>query len=262
MFFWTTPFQHETDLLDDENPATAIVLGTYLLGVGIALVGTFFGRGEDPTLIATGKALVEGLLAMALLRLSIWVNNRFILYRFSIVKELREDRNLGTAICVGGSCIACGLIVNGALTGYSTGFLFGLLDVIIYWFIGQVVLIVASYVYARLVRYDVHQLIEFDDNIAVGIGIGALFVSLGIVLRASLVGSGAGAMGVELVRTLLLAVTGIVGVVLLTWVVPWLMNRKSSYEDEVEMHGNVAISVVTALATVASAILLAVAIQR
>ena len=93
LFLLSTQFKVGEDLLDAENPATGVVFGAYIFGVAIALVGTLFGRGQDGTLIAMGKILVEGAVAIVLMRISISVNDRFILHRFCIVKEIREDND-------------------------------------------------------------------------------------------------------------------------------------------------------------------------
>jgi uncharacterized membrane protein YjfL (UPF0719 family) len=262
LFLKSTLFKVNQGLLEDENPATGLVFAAYLFGAALALVGTMFGRGQEGALAQIGKTLVEGGLAIVLLRLSIWVNDRFILHRFCIVKEVCEDKNLGVGFCVAGSCIACGLILNGALTGYSKSFVFGLRDIVIFWLLGQVALVVGSWVYHRITRYDVHQLIEYDDNTAVGIGFGAFLAGLGLVVRASLVGAGLDAMGRELPRSLLLAAVGILGVIAVHAIALRLVTTKVNYEDEVEMHGNVAVSIVSAGASLAAAMLFAVLIQR
>lgn len=261
-FLVTTSFTVDQDLLDDENPAAGVVFAAYLLGVGIALAGTMFGRGGEGMLIRVGKTLVEGSLAVALLRVSIWVNDHFVLHRFCITKEIRDDRNLGAGFCVAGSCLACGLILNGALAGFSKDFVHGLRDVIIFWVLGQVALVFGAFVYQRITRYDVHQLIEYDDNVAVGIGFGTFLASLGLVVRGSLVGAGLDSLTRELSRTLLLASFGVLSVIAVNAVAALLVTAKVKYEDEVEMHGNVAVSVVTAGASLAVAILLASIIQR
>jgi uncharacterized membrane protein YjfL (UPF0719 family) len=258
----TTRFDVRKGLLTDENPAVGVVIAAYLFGVAMALIGTMFGRVEEDVLVRVGKILVEGLLAIVLLRFSIWVNDRLILHRFSITKEILEDKNLGVAFCVAGVCIASGLVLNGALTGFSKNFAYGLRDIVIYWLLGQIVFVLGAFVYHKFKKYDVHELIEYDDNVAVGIGFGAFLVSLGVVVRASLVGAGLDAMTKELPRTLLLALFGVLGVIAINAVATLIVTVGVKYEDEVEMHGNIAVSIVTAAASLSVTLLLATLIQR
>ncbi len=258
----TTQFDVRKGLLADENSAVGVVIAAFLFGVALALIGTMFGRVEEDVLIRVGKILVEGILAIVLLRFSIWVNDRLILHRFSITKEILEDKNLGVGFCVAGVCIASGLVLNGALTGFSQNFAYGLRDIVIYWLLGQVVFVLGAFVYHKIKKYDVHELIEYDDNVAVGIGFGAFLVSLGVVVRASMVGAGLDAMTNELPRTLLLAFVGVLGVIAINAVATLIVTIGVKYEDEVEMHGNIAVSVVTAVAALSAAMLLATVIQR
>ena len=262
LFISTTPFRSVSSILDDENSATGVVFGAFLIAVAIALAGTAFGREQEDALVRVAKSAVEGALAITLIRVSIWVNDRFILYRFCIAKEINEDKNLGAGFCVAGSCIACGFILNGALTGFSSDFLHGLRDVVIYWSLGQVALVLGAFIYQRIKKHDVHRLIEYDDNVAVGIGFGAFLASLGLVVRASLVGAGLDSMVHELPRTLICAWIGITGVIAVNVIATLFVRAKTSYEDEVEMHGNVAMSAATACASLAMAIVFASLIQR
>jgi uncharacterized membrane protein YjfL (UPF0719 family) len=123
-------------------------------------------------------------------------------------------------------------------------------------------LALGAVVYHRVKKYDVHELIEFDDNVAVGIGFGAFLASLALVVRASLVGAGLDSMSQELPRTLLLSLIGVSGVIAVHATAIWFVTARVNYKDEVEMHGNTAVSIVAACASLAAALLFAAFIQR
>ncbi len=262
VFLRSTSFNSQAHLFDQPNPAYAVAFGGFLLGAGLALAGTFFGGREGGALEAAGKLLIEGVLVVALLRVSILINDRFILHSFSIAKEIGEDRNLGVGFCVAGSSIACGTILNGAMTGYSLDFLHGLRDIALFWTVAQLALVVACAAYRKSMRYDVHRLIEFDDNAAVGLGFGGFLVGMGIVLRSSLVHAGKGTLGAELAISALLALLGAGLLVTVNAVVLRLLFPKTSYQEEVEMNGNLAVAAVAACVTVAAALFLASIVQR
>jgi hypothetical protein len=61
---------------------------------------------------------------------------------------------------------------------------------------------------------------------------------------------------------MLLAVFGGLGVIAVNTLAVRIVTLKLNYEDEVEMHGNTAVSIVAACASLASAVLLATIIQR
>lgn len=262
VFVKTTAFQTKRRLLDEENPALGILFGAYLFGVALALAGTPFGQHQDETLLRFGKIFVEGLLIIALMRVSIWINDHLVLYRFCITKEVCEDRNLGVAFCVAGSCIASALVLNGALIGFSGNFVLGLRDIVIFWILGQAALVLGAFVYCQTLKYDVHQLIEYDNNVAVGLGFGALLMGLGLVVRASLVGAAMEPILPELSRTVLLALLGTGGVIAVQAMASNLVTIQTNYEEEVELHGNVAVGIVSAAVLLAVAMFIAAILQR
>ena len=263
VFIWFSSYNLRDEIIANENTAVGVVFGGFIFSVGVAISATVFGHLDVDGWSAAGETLVEGVLIVVLLRLSVWVNDILILPKFSIDRELCEDQNLGVAYCVVASCLASGLILNGALSGFSDGgFYYGLLDVGIYWLVGQTLLVIAGRVYYRVSRYDIHHLIEYDDNVAAGLGYGAVLLALGIVLRATLVGAGKEVLVDELIATSVLGVLGIAfitGVNFLTtkWILP-----NASYEREVEMKSNLAASAVIAGMTIAAALVTSVAIQR
>ncbi len=258
----STSFNPGSELFENPNPAYAVAFGGFLLGAGLALSGTFFGGRGNVELEAIGRLLIEGVLVVALLRVSILINDRFILHSFKIDKEIGEDRNLGVGFCVAGSSIACGVILNGAMTGYSRDFLHGLRDTVLFWLVAQIILVIACIAYRGIMRYDVHRLIEYDDNTAVGIGFGGFLIGMGVVLRSALLHSGKGALGAELAISAFLALMAASLLVSVNTLVLRLLFPKTSYEDEVEMNGNVAVAVIAACATVSAALFLASILQR
>ncbi|MFT5525380.1 MAG: uncharacterized membrane protein YjfL (UPF0719 family) [Pirellulaceae bacterium] len=263
VFIWFASYNLLDEIILNENTAVGVVFGGFIFSVGIAVSATVFGNMDVDGWTAAGETLVEGALAVALLRLSVWVNDMLILPRFSIDRELCEDHNLGVAYCVAASCLASGLILNGALSGYSSGgFWFGLLDVCLYWIVGQVLLVIAGRVYYRVSRYDIHHLIEYDDNVAAGLGYGAVLLALGIVLRATLVGAGKEVLVDELIATTILGALGIAFITVVNlFTTKWILPT-ASYERDVEMKSNLAASVAIAGMTIAAAVFTSVAIQR
>lgn len=262
VFMGTTSFDANAELFEKRNPAYGVALGGYLLGAGLALSGTFFGGRGGAPLMAAGMLLADGLLAIALLRLSIEINDRFILHSFRIDKEISEDRNLGVGFCVAGSSIACGVILNGAMTGYSKDFAHGLRDTILFWALAQAALVLACAAYRKTMKYDVHRLIEYDDNTAVGIGFGGFLIGMGVVLRSALVHAGKGSIGEEMAVSGVLAIIGAILLVTVNSLTLRALFPRTSFEDEVEMKGNVGVAVIAACVTVSVALFLASIVQR
>jgi uncharacterized membrane protein YjfL (UPF0719 family) len=263
-FLRSTPFDSRKELFGEPNTAYALALGAYLFSAGIALMGGFFGgRGANPWM-AAGSLLINGVLTLGLLRSSIAINDRFILSSFSIAKEIARDRNVGVGFCVAGSTLACGLTLNGAMTGFSDDFGHGIRDLLVFWLLGQIVLVAVSVGYSRTMKYDVHRLIEFDDNVAVGLGFGGFLTGVGIIVRSSLklADTREGHLLHAVVETAVLATIGALLLLAVDAMVLRLLFPKTRYEDEVEMKGNLAVGVVSVAANLAVALFLGSILQR
>ena len=260
-FEFTTSFDSTSELVDHPNTAFGIYLASFLSGTAIALAGTIFGRHGAPLLSASTAMFCEGVLLIVLMRLGIAVNDRLVLTGFSLATEISSDRNRGAAFCVGGSCLATGFILNGSLTGYSDGLVTGLRDTVILWTIGQAILLTGAVLYRRLCRFDIHQLIQFDDNAAAGLRFGAFLVGLGLVIRAALLRAPMTEVS-HAIQTLVLAIGGLLAFALFYPIGRHLVLWRHSNHDEVDMRGNMSVSVVDAAATLSVALLIAHAIER
>ena len=257
----STPLNPRAELVDQANPAYGLVLGGFLAGTAIALSGTLFGRQAETLEQALPAMACEGLLVIALMRIGGLVNDRLILVGFSLHTEIAEDHNLAAASCATGSSLATGLVLNGALTGYSPGLSSGLRDAVILWALGQVVLVVGAQAYRRLARFDIHRLIQFDDNTAAGIRFGSYLAGLGLVVRGSLLRA-----PLDDVTHALQAVALAVGGLLLFAALCPLARRITlgggSQDEEIDIQGNLAVAFVDAAITLGCALLVAEAIER
>lgn len=165
------------ELTTRDNTAVALSTVGYLVGVAIICVSVTLG--ESPSfLMGVIDIAGYGFLGMALLFFARIINDKFILYSFSIRKELVEDKNAGTGAVVLGNYIASAMYVGGAVAGEGGG----LLSTLIFFILGQVFLILYSYIYEWITPFDVHKKIE-ADNVAVGISFAGSLIAIGIILR-------------------------------------------------------------------------------
>lgn len=254
----TTRFHFDDELTEKDNPAFGVHLALYLLGLMIALGGTVYGGVSFDSIYYLALFLFC-MLSIVLMRLSVLINDKVILGKFSIEKEMIQDRNVGTGFVVGGSCIATGLVINGSLSGESVGtnliewLTRACLDVCIYFAVGQVVLIIGAKVFESIIRYDIHKSIEEDDNMAAGISFGGYLVALGIIMRSALVGATSN-LGIELLITLCVALIGIVLLILARLATDKLLLPKSPLSKEVAIDKNPAAAVIAAVSFICIAL--------
>lgn len=170
-----TDFDVTAQLTGHDNPAVAIALSGYYLGVMIVFAGAYLGpsRGVLSDLLIVGA---YSLLGIGLLNVARWVNDRFIMHGFSVRRELLEDHNAGTGAVVFGSYVASALVVAGSIHGEGGG----VVSALVFFVLGQVALIVFTLVYDFVIPYSLHQEIE-RDNVAAGVGFAGGLVGIGLI---------------------------------------------------------------------------------
>jgi uncharacterized membrane protein YjfL (UPF0719 family) len=164
------------ELVQKDNPALAIAITGYYLGLVIALGGTLVG----PTRGIIDDALdlcIYGMLSIVLLNLSWLMCDKLILYKFKVSEELVRDQNEGTGAVSLGISVASGFIIYGSVSGIGGN----IWSAITFWAIGQVLLIIAALVYNLITPYDIHHEIE-KDNVAAGVAFSGALISVGIIL--------------------------------------------------------------------------------
>jgi uncharacterized membrane protein YjfL (UPF0719 family) len=248
------PFDFDKELTARDNPAFGIYFAGYIVGLTIALMGTLSGLGADPVDALIGIA-INSLMAIVLMRLSIFVNDRFVLYRFDDKKEIIEDRNAGTAFVYLGSFLATGLMINGILTGESASVLLMVRDVVIYWVVGQIILIIGGRVFQLITHYDVQAVIE-EDNVAAGICFGFFLAAQGAVARLALAGASSDILG-ELATVAVYATLGTLLLCAGRYAADKVLLPASPLDHEIANDGNMAAAAVVAATFSAIAILLA-----
>ncbi len=182
-------FKLDHELLEEDNKALAVSFLGYILGIGIILVSvmgspqsSYFSNLNIPLLPDIIDLTLWVVIGTILLNISRLVNDKFILKNFSNKKEIIEDRNVGTGIVQFGSYIASALIIAPIIASEGEGsFIYDLLLTIFYFVLAQIMLIIFSWLYERVINYDLHGEIE-KDNEAVGIAFGLNLVAIGIII--------------------------------------------------------------------------------
>jgi uncharacterized membrane protein YjfL (UPF0719 family) len=167
------------ELVKNDNPALALSLAGYYLGLVIAIGGAVAGPSNG--LISDFLDItIYGLLAVVLLNLSTFICDKVILYKFKVSDELIRDQNQGTGAVSFGVCIASGFLIYGAVSGEGGS----IWTAIGFWAIGQVILILAGKIYNFILPYDIHEEIE-KDNVAAGVSFGGLLIGTGLIIGLS-----------------------------------------------------------------------------
>ena len=170
-------FVLRVELLEKDNLALAVTVAGYYLGLVIVLGGVVSGPASVSLLDDVIGLVIFGGLAIVLLNLSAWVNDRLVFSRFDNEREIVEDRNVGVGILEGGNYVAVGLITAGAMSGEG-----GMASGLVFWVTGLAALVVAGVLYDRITPYDLHDRIE-GGNVAVAVAFAGVLVGFGNVIR-------------------------------------------------------------------------------
>jgi uncharacterized membrane protein YjfL (UPF0719 family) len=168
------------ELVEKDNLAFALAHTGYFIGLIAAIGGVMMGETAG-LLIDLLFIFGYGIISLVLLNVSMIINDKIILRKFSVKKEICEDQNEGTGLLEGASSIATGLIIMGSVYGEGGG----IDTLLIYWLVGQVLLIATSFIYNWITPFDVHEHIE-KDNVAVGVAMAGVIIAIGNMIRHGL----------------------------------------------------------------------------
>ncbi|MEE2962393.1 MAG: DUF350 domain-containing protein [Myxococcota bacterium] len=189
IFDWLAPYDLNEQLTKADNKAVAVAFSGYLFAVGMILLSVLQSEehGGDATsqalayLSDIGATVSWCLGGIALMHIARLVNDKIIFHHFCNVKELVEDRNLGTGAAECGSFIGSGLIVHAALSGESPLVVDGIVSTLLLFITGQLFFVLFAFIYQKVTRFDLHEEIE-KDNAAAGISAGMNLVAIGVLL--------------------------------------------------------------------------------
>lgn len=203
-----TPYDLREQMTERDNPAVGVSVAGYYVGVLIVMMGPLMTPSEAEVPLWRDLLVTAGYatLGIVLLNISRAIIDRVLLRSFDTVKELVEDRNVGTGVVQMGAYVASGLMVAGALYGQGGG----PHTALAMFALGQVGLLVYGGIYRLICRYDIHAEIE-NDNVAAGVSLGFNLIAVGVVLMKG-VGGDFVDWEISLVK---LALTYVIGVVML-----------------------------------------------
>ena len=146
--------------------------------------------------------------------------------------------------------------INAAVSGeVSGGWGEGLVACLVFFALGQVVLVLAGLWYQLITSYDVHKVIGDDNNAAAGIGFGGFLFAIGYVVRAAMTGQSE-SWGIDLVSFALYVVIALILLTIGRFITDKVFLPKAKISDEIGGQGNVAAAAIVAAIYVTIAVLI------
>jgi len=187
-----TPYDLNHELLEADNKAVAVSLSGYLFGLGIILWGVL---GDSPEKLMASKSefymdlmdtAVWGGIGIVLLQIARIINDKLILNRFDNIKEIVNDRNIGTGAVQCGAFIGSALMIRASLIGGDENYLTSIGFALIFFVLGQLGFFVYTKFYQFVTSYDIHEEIE-KDNVASGVAFGMSLIAVGVLISGYMV---------------------------------------------------------------------------
>lgn len=166
------------ELVEKDNFAFSISLTGYYIGLILAIGSAIIGPSSGDIWTDLMDIGIYGGIAIILLNVAAILNDKIILRKFDVKKEIVDQQNKGTGIVEAANFIATGLIVQGAVIGEGGD----LLTALAIWALGQVLLIITAWVYNLITPYDIHDHI-LKGNVAVALGFGGALIAIGNLIR-------------------------------------------------------------------------------
>lgn len=186
-FLWLTGkiegYDPVNEMLFRDNPALGVRYALFTVAVVFALLG-IFDRSEGDS--GAGLFAQHAFLAVLLIYLSRYLNDWLILYHFSNNREVVQEKNVAVALVEGATYMASAYVIAGAFYDWENG----LLVALVWFFVGQLLLIALAALY-RVASQAVDAALD-EKNLAVGISLGGFLLSGGMVCGAVISGPSQG----------------------------------------------------------------------
>ena len=186
-FLWLTGkiegYDPVNEMLFRDNPALGVRYALFTVAVVFALLG-IFDRSEGDS--GAWLFAQHAFLAVLLIYLSRYFNDWLILYHFSNNREVVREKNVAVALVEGATYMASAYVIAGAFYDWENG----LLVALVWFFVGQLLLIALAALY-RVASQAVDSALD-EKNLAVGISLSSFLLSGGMVCGAVISGPSQG----------------------------------------------------------------------
>ncbi|MEH0020947.1 MAG: DUF350 domain-containing protein [Desulfobacter sp.] len=264
---WRTRDFDDDRHIDDGNVAVGLRRAGLYLGIAIAMSGALSGpsSGFWIDIIQLG---VDGLIITGFLFSSRFINDFVMMGHVDNDAECVKEFTLPDGRTVTGNTalgmveasmyIATGLILNGSLSGGGGTFFQSLVSAVLFFVLGQMVLLGFGFVYELITPFNVREEIK-KNNLAAGIGLGGILIALGIILMSSLSGMFTGWLS-DLTGFAVYTLFGMVLLLVFRSLMDRVLLPTTNLATEIKEDRNVAALVVVESAIAAVAIIIAYAI--
>ncbi|MAG35602.1 MAG: hypothetical protein CL878_05070 [Dehalococcoidia bacterium] len=249
---WRTPFDNDHELAEERNLAVGLRRAGLYVAVAIGMIGALTGPslGFASDLI---EFVIDGVLVVVMLNLARYINDVLVVRQVGHDAAV-EQGNVAVGFVEAGSYLATGFILYGSFTGEGGN----LWNPIVFFVLGQAVLLIIYEVYQLITSFHITEEIE-KGNAAAGLAVGGILTAQGIILSASIAGPFV-SWTADLVAFAISALTGIILLLASRKVIDWLFLPHTTLQIEIERDQNVAALALTEGMIIAVALIISAVI--
>ncbi len=174
----------DTELTTHDNPAAALTVAGYIMGVFIALSGVAASPAQGMVADIVSFAAF-GVAGVAVLFASLFAAP--LVGGIKLQRDIVENHNIGAALVLFATFVATGTIFSGAVRGEGSG-LTAWVALLVFQLLGQVVLAVMAHIFEYITPYDLHKEIVEGKNLAAAAGYAGALIAMGIILHNAVLG--------------------------------------------------------------------------
>lgn len=178
-----TQFDDDAQISRYANLAVALRRFGIFIGICIAFRAVIFSMTSYTDI---GLFCIYGLVITVIFFIAHFINDYIIIHGVSN-NDLIKAGNIPTGIIEAGAFIATGILVNGAFSGDAGG----IITAIVFFFLGQAMMILAIFIHEKIYSFDVVQCVK-ENNMSAGVTVAGLLVAYSIILQSSIAGDFAG----------------------------------------------------------------------
>lgn len=251
-----SPYKVDQELTKKDNPAFGLTLAGYYLASVAVFVGTAHShavpldQGSSAALRALGLDLATATVGIIALCFSRWLTDWALVAKARIADQIVLHRNVAAGAVEAGVYIASGLVLFGALREPGGS----LLTTVVFFLLGQVVLVLLGRLYQRFAGYDVAREIG-NGNLAAGAAFALTLVALALLMVKATSGEFVD-WGTNLTYFAFDCASGFILLIALRWLTDLALLPDARIVDEIVRDRNVNVGLIEGIVAVGLALLI------
>jgi len=173
------------DLIADGNIAVGLRRSGAQLGLAIAMLGVMSGASNTDLMKDMIDTFTYGLIAIGFMVTSLFFTDKALLPKVNNSEELKRG-NVAIGMVEFGTLVMTGILAYASIKGDDGG----ILSSVIYFFAGQVTIVVLVFFYEKVLARKINLVAcVLEGNLSAGVYLSGKIIAYGLILQSAIVGN-------------------------------------------------------------------------